>query len=75
MVAEKESDLIDLRSKLEGRVKYEMILSYEFIGDSLKSLKKKDYKKYLLFDNSNYKDLEASSSVKALKRLQEEELD
>lgn len=53
MVTEKDSDLIDLRNKLEGRVKYEMILNYEFIGDSLKSLKKKDYKKYLLFDNSN----------------------
>lgn len=52
VISDKDVNINDLRIKLKGLIKYEMILSTEFVSDSLKSLKRRDFKNYILYDNT-----------------------
>jgi hypothetical protein len=52
VISDKDVNIEELRIKLSGLIKYEMILSTEFVSDSLKSLKRRDYKNYILYDNT-----------------------
>ena len=52
VISDKDVNISDLRIKLKGLIKYEMILSTEFVSDSLKSLKRRDFKNYILYDNT-----------------------
>jgi len=62
VISDKSVNINELRAKLKGLIKYEMILSTEFVSDSLKSLKRKDYKNYILFDNSGNINQDSNSS-------------
>ena len=72
VICDKEVNIEELRAKLAGLIKYEMILSTEFVSDSLKSLKRKDYKDYILYDNTGNINEGENSKFKAKQRLLKE---
>lgn len=75
VVISQKSSIPDMRNKLRGKVKYQMIVSYGFIFDSLKRLKLMNSKSYLLYDNTENMNQEATSSELAKQRLRAEKLD
>ena len=75
IVISQKSSIPEIRDKLRGKVKYKMILSYNFIVDSLKKLKKMNYMSYLLYDNTENMNRQATSSELAKERLRAEKLD
>ena len=50
-----EEDIDELRKKLSGKIKFDLMVHSNFVSDSLKSLAIKDHLKYVLFDNSEEK--------------------
>lgn len=55
VVISPEEDIEELRKKLSGKLKFDLMVNSNFVADSLKSLTIKDHLKYVLFDNSEEK--------------------
>ena len=62
------------KKKIARKVRYNMIVSSNFVRDSLKSLKLKDCMKYVLFDNTEDRNKHELESELALKILEKEEI-
>ena len=59
---------------MKGFVKFEKILSYEFVVDSLKRLKRMEIGNYVLFDNSSNMISEAELAALAKEKLEAEKV-
>jgi hypothetical protein len=53
VIVSEKTDIEMVRHRLRGLVKYERMIKYEFILDSLKKLKKMNPNDYLIYDNTN----------------------
>lgn len=54
---------------MHGVLKFEKMLKYQYILDSLKRLKKMNPEEYLLFDNNNNLNTEQNSEALAKEKL------